>query len=210
MTDRLKVSVIGNTGVGKTSILQRFIYNSSYVSTPTLGVDYFTYKHNYRGLLTSLDNTLIKFSIWDLSGREAFKKITIPYLSSAQGLILVFDLNNPESFTKLDDWFNDAKLHFSFGFGKNHIPGVVIGNKSDLLPHLVSSDKAQEWSLKHGFKYFEVSAKTDSGVRTAINDFFNTMVETYHSQIPRDVINDSAISSDMPLTTSKYTNCTIL
>jgi small GTP-binding protein len=210
MLDRLKISVVGFTGVGKTSILQRFMYDSSFASTPTLGVDYFTYDYKYNGQYTSLHNGFIKFSIWDLAGREEFKKITKPYLSSSQGLILVFDLNNPESFTKLDDWLTDAKIYISFKNEKNNnLTGMLLGNKNDLNP-LVSSDKAQEWARKNGFKYFEVSTKTNtSTIRTAINDFFHTMVDVYHDQIKREpAIN--LVNSDTNNNNVKYKDCSIL
>jgi GTPase SAR1 family protein len=151
-------------------------------------VDYFNYTLKYKGTYSSLDGVDVKFSIWDLAGADVFKKITRGYLPLTQGLILVFNLNDPESFTKLDEWLEDAMVYISFSKEENiQLPGVVIGNKKD-LPQLVPSSEAQEWAFKRGFTYFEVSAKTDHlNIKNAINDFFKTMIETYHDQIHRKI-----------------------
>lgn len=180
----LKLSVMGSSDVGKTTIMQRFTENSTNVQTPTIGVEYFAHLHNYEGQYSSLNNQSIKFSIWDLGGGERFKTITRSYLPATQGIILVYDLNNYNSFCKLEEWLNTVRQYTRI---EENIPGIVLANKRDLPDRKISKEEGQKWADEHGFLYAEVSAKNDQfQVHQAISEFLNVMVNKYQDQIPRE------------------------
>jgi len=186
MSHSFKISVVGASCVGKSTLMNKFINNSTCVHSPTIGVEYFCHRHTYTGEYTSLNGYDIKFSIWDLAGGERFKPITRSYIPSTQGLILVFDLTHSQSLIDLENWISEIKHHLSLQHKETCLPGIVIGNKKDINQREVTKEEGQAFASKYGYSYAEVSATTDQlYIKPALDEFFDKMVETYADQIPR-------------------------
>ena len=107
--DKCQILIIGNSVVGKTSILTKYTtktYNENYIAT--VGLDFFTKDEK-------IDDKTIRVKIWDTAGQERYKAITKCFFQRAQGIIIVFDVNNKKSFDKIyyykiikDDKNNDC------------------------------------------------------------------------------------------------------
>ena len=102
-----KILLIGNSGVGKSSLLLRFAddtFTDNFM--PTIGVDF-----KIRTL--EVDGKTIKLQIWDTAGQERFKTITSSYYKGAHGIIVVYDITDKESFKNIDTWMNEVEKHAS-------------------------------------------------------------------------------------------------
>lgn len=150
-----KVILIGESGVGKSSIMTKFITNefkSAYQST--LGIEF-----KVKEML--IDNEIYaRLRIWDTCGQERFRAITRQYFQNAQGVLLVFDLTSKDTVKKLNDWLNDLNQHVT-----DDCVIFVIGNKLDIKTRDLSiSEEAKQFANDKKLNYFEVSAKTGSGI----------------------------------------------
>ena len=158
-----KILLIGESNVGKTSIILRYIDNefkSSGIST--CGVD-------VKVKFVSVDNTKIRLDIWDTAGQERFKGLAKNYFRGANGFILVYDITNKNSFDKLKGWMNDAKEKI-----ESEYKMVVVGNKKDNKKNRqVDISLLEDFAKKNEVLFFEVSAKTGEG----IDKIFNGMVQ---------------------------------
>ena len=162
--DRIfKLLLIGESNVGKTSIIVRYVDNDFQESgIATLGVDV---KYKY----VSLDNTKIRLAIWDTAGQERFRGLAKNYFRGAHGFILVYDITDKKSFVKLKGWMNDAKEKIEKDYKM-----IVVGNKKDCQKERqVEIDDLKEFAKKNEVSFLEVSAKTGEW----IEQLFNIMVE---------------------------------
>jgi small GTP-binding protein len=154
-----KILLLGDGGVGKTSLLRRFIDNSftpDYKST--IGVQFMT-----RSVEIG-DDKAIKLVIWDVAGQSRFTSYRHLYYKDAEGIILVYDITRPETFNNLEMWISDAVKHTA----KNaHI--AILGNKVDLDDRrTVSEDNGKKYSIERSAVLFsETSAKTGFNVENA-------------------------------------------
>mmetsp|Transcript_18964 Transcript_18964/g.21787 ORF Transcript_18964/g.21787 Transcript_18964/m.21787 type:complete len:123 (-) Transcript_18964:275-643(-) len=113
-----KILLIGNSGVGKSSLLLRFAddtFTDNFM--PTIGVDF-----KIRTL--EVDGKTIKLQIWDTAGQERFKTITSSYYKGAHGIIVVYDITDKESFKNIDTWMNEVEKHAS-----DNVSRILCGNK---------------------------------------------------------------------------------
>ena len=149
-----KLLFLGDTSVGKTSLLIRYtdnIFDSE--SLPTLGVDV-RYKY------VTLENQKIRLDIWDTAGQERFKNITKNYLNGANGIFFVCDITNGNTLEILKTWINDAKANVS-----PETEMVIVGNKIDLNDKReIKLDSIKKLGEKYQLEVFETSAKTGEGV----------------------------------------------
>jgi len=161
---RLKWIVVGNAGVGKTSLLARFCDDIfSPAVSATMGID-------FKVKTVEFDGKKIKLHIWDTAGQERFRAITKAYYQGAHAVIFVYDVTNSPSFINLVTWMEDCSAHLN----KNQPPVMVlIGNKVDCAPEerQVDSESAARWCAHNGMrKYTEVSCKTGLYVHDAMMD----------------------------------------
>ena len=113
--------LIGNSGVGKSSLLVRFaedIFTDNFM--PTIGVD-------FKIKTVDVDSKQIKLQIWDTAGQERFKTITSSYYKGAHGIIVVYDITDRESFSNIQTWMAEVEKHAS-----DNISRILVGNKCDL------------------------------------------------------------------------------
>lgn len=116
-----KVVLVGDSGVGKSNILSRYLSDEFTLdSKSTVGVEFGAKK-------LKVNNMTVKAQIWDTAGQERYKSITNAYYKGAKGALLVYDVTNKETFTNTSKWISELKLN-----GDKDVTIILIGNKCDL------------------------------------------------------------------------------
>ena len=186
----IKLLTLGESYVGKTTLILNYM-NPNIKTTnlerlyPTIGVDY--HKKS-----VTIDNRNINVEIWDTAGQEKFKKITSQYYNGADGIILIFDITNKESFEKISFWIQDLSNKIDL----DNICLILIGNKTDLKDQRkVSVEEAQKYAAQYNIEYYEVSALKNVGIIEMMEFFikkcYNNMKEknNYSITISKDGMN---------------------
>ena len=160
----IKLLLVGNSNVGKTSIILQYTDNffpKSHLST--IGVEFKVKTFEYRRFKVNLQ-------IWDTSGQERFRSITPNYFRSSDALLFVFDVTNEESFKVIKDFIN-----LSEGCSHKNLIKILIGNKIDQEEkRLIQKDDIATFAQQYNFnKYFEASAKKGD----KINDIFELIAD---------------------------------
>eukprot|EP00268_Persea_americana_P045533 TRINITY_DN4645_c0_g1_i6.p1 TRINITY_DN4645_c0_g1~~TRINITY_DN4645_c0_g1_i6.p1 ORF type:complete len:166 (-),score=34.71 TRINITY_DN4645_c0_g1_i6:855-1352(-) len=118
-----KILVVGDSGVGKSSLLVSFISDGNAQQSPTIGVD-------FKIKLLTIGGKRLKLTIWDTAGQERFRTLTSSYYRGAQGIILVYDVTRRETFTNLlDTWSKEVQIYST---SKDCIK-MLVGNKVDKI-----------------------------------------------------------------------------
>lgn len=154
----LKFLIIGESSVGKSNLLIRYIndtFEDSFITT--VGVDFKT-------KFLEIDNKHVKLQIWDTAGQEKFRAITNSYYRGAHGILLLFDLGNRSTFEQIASWVESIKDKAD---ADTFI--YLVGNKCD-LEREVSKEEAEDLALQYGMKYYEASAKENINVDKVFND----------------------------------------
>lgn len=149
----VKLLILGDGKVGKTSILLRFTedyFPTSHIQT--LGID-------FKLKLQTIEGKMYKFQVWDTAGQERFRKLTTAYYKNAKGIILVFDVSRRESFEMVTFWMSEIQKHALEGVVK-----VLVGNQIDKENRDVARQEGKSKADELGVEYFETSAKTGVGI----------------------------------------------
>ena len=167
MTDNIltfKILTLGESSVGKTCILRRFVEGQFFKNQlSTIGID-------FKAKTLQVGGHDIRLKIWDTAGEERFRNITAQYYKGAEGIILVFDLTKRESFDKINDWMNQIKSNTK----ADEISIVLLGNKKDAVnERVISFEEGKERADQFNVKFFETSALDGSG----IEDAFQTLAQ---------------------------------
>ena len=146
--------LIGESEVGKSCFLMRYFKNQFCESfLTTVGID-----KEIKNI--KIDNDLYRLTLWDTAGQERFRSLPARYYQNADGVLLLFDVNNRETFEKTDIWFEDLKKSLKKDSRKNV---YLIGNKIDLKRE-VTTEEAIKKANEFGMKYFEASSKINMNV----------------------------------------------
>ena len=152
-----KILTIGESGVGKTCVLRRFVENKFLKNhLATIGIDFKTKTLN-------INNQEIKLKIWDTAGQERFRNITTQYYKGADGIVLVYDVTDEASFEKIRDWMDQISSNTQ----RDEIGLVLLGNKCDMDPRVVTEDMGNKMAEDLKISYFETSALTGQGIKEA-------------------------------------------
>ncbi|OBZ73002.1 Ras-related protein Rab-18 [Grifola frondosa] len=166
----VKLLLIGNSSVGKSSLLLRFSdeqWLPEDESSATIGVDFRVHKMEVKG-------RKVKLSIWDTAGQERFRTITSSYYRGAQGIILVYDVANRESFDALPRWYSELETYVSEAVVK-----IIVGNKVDKeFSRQVAYSEGQHFAQRMNSLFIEASAKTAVGVREAFQEVVERILDT--------------------------------
>ncbi|XP_018336417.1 ras-related protein Rab-7a [Agrilus planipennis] len=157
----LKVIILGESGVGKTSLMNQYVnrkFSNQYKAT--IGADFLTKE-------VQVDDRIVTMQIWDTAGQERFQSLGVAFYRGADCCVLVFDVTAPNTFKSLDSW-RDEFLVQAAPQDPENFPFVVLGNKVDLEPRAISTKRAQQWcQSKNNIPYFETSAKEALNVEQA-------------------------------------------
>ncbi|KAG5506344.1 hypothetical protein JIQ42_07962 [Leishmania sp. Namibia] len=153
-----KIIVIGDSGVGKSSLTVRLsedVFYKDYAST--IAIDFRMHQMNYM-------DKRVRLQIWDTAGQERFQSVATAFYRGANGVLLCFDLTHRPSFLHLDQWIERVKHQALPG-----IPCLLVGCKSDEARsnRQVTREEAVAWSQQHGMSFIETSAKEKENVQTA-------------------------------------------
>ncbi len=153
----IKICLLGEANVGKTSLVYRFIENKfreNYKST--LGVNLLKKDMNVE------QYGEVSAQIWDLGGQESFKSLRRLYLEGANGALLVYDMTSKKTYEKLDEWIQ------SFRDAREKAPIILIGNKSDLKKQIkITESESKDYANANNLRMVITSAKTGQNVEEA-------------------------------------------
>ena len=166
-----KIIIIGDSGVGKSNILGRYLHDEFKEDTKsTVGVEFGSKK-------MQIENATIKLQIWDTAGQERYRSITSAYYKGAKGALIVYDITRKCTFDNIDKWISDLKLN-----GDKNICIVILGNKSDL-------DDKREVSKGDGIKksemyktaFLETSALNGDNIGKAFDEIIEQIIQNNKS-----------------------------
>ncbi|KAK4722307.1 hypothetical protein R3W88_012540 [Solanum pinnatisectum] len=174
----LKVIVLGDSGVGKTSLMNQYVHKKfSQQYKATIGADFVTKE-------LQIDDRLVTLQIWDTAGQERFQSLGVAFYRGADCCVLVYDVNVMRSFDNLDNWHEEFLKQANPPDPKT-FPFILLGNKIDIdggNSRVVSEKKAKEWCTSKGIPYFETSAKEDINVDAAFLSIAKTALANEHEQ----------------------------
>ena len=167
-----KMILIGDSGVGKTNILNRYINNKFLETTKsTVGVELGTKIEEY-------NNKKIKIQIWDTAGQERYKSITKTYYKGAKGVFIVYDVTIRKSFENVTTWVECVDK-----FAKTNVLRILVGNKTDLEDkRVISKEEGKKLAEENGLKFYEISAKTMTGLVEMFEDVAKEYVQIYEQK----------------------------
>ena len=189
-----KILLIGNSGVGKSSLLFRFSedkWEKEFI--PTIGVDFVSniilifYKKNKKLKTIEVDGKKAKLQIWDTAGQERFKNIQASYYKGANGILVVYDITNKESFENLSSWLIEIEKN-----GNKNVYKFLIGNKNDLEDQrVITKEEGDEFASINGMDFFETSAKTAYQVQEAFEQLTRDIIKIVSKDKQHEELNKS-------------------
>ena len=186
-----KIVLIGDTSVGKTNILSKYLSNEfDPDSKATVGVEFGTKDFK-------IENNIVKVQIWDTAGQERYRSITNAYYKGAKGSLLVYDITNPKSFENLDKWLSDLKTN-----GEEKISIILLGNKSDLEEERkITTEQGKEKAEFYKLAFMETSALNGNNIEKAFNELIADVYKHHHELFEKKAkveITDKAIDLENP------------
>ncbi|NXS63001.1 RAB32 protein, partial [Brachypteracias leptosomus] len=169
-----KVLVIGELGVGKTSIIKRYVHQLfSQHYRATIGVDFALKVINWDS------KTLVRLQLWDIAGQERFGNMTRVYYKEAVGAFVVFDVTRGSTFEAVSKWKNDLDSKVLLPNG-NPIPAVLLANKCDQKDGSQSPSQMDQFCKEGGFVgWFETSAKDNINIDEAARFLVENILANY-------------------------------
>ena len=161
----IKLAILGDSTVGKTSICRVFFdYEFEEEQITTIGQVKFDKK------IEMEDGKELKLIIWDTAGQERFHNIAITACKSAQGVLVCYDLTQRETFNRIKLWLDEINETYK------NIPIVLLGNKSDMInERKITEKEAKEFAEKYSLPYYETSAKNKTNIKESILFLTNTV-----------------------------------
>ena len=157
-----KLLILGESGVGKTCLLLRYVddsFTANYLTT--IGID-------FKIKIIKLKNKLIKLQIWDTAGQERFRNIGKMFYKGAHGIILTYDVTDENSFKNIRNWIKQIEEN-----APTNVCKILVGNKCDKPDRKITKSQGQNLAEDYNMSFFETSAKT----RQNINEVFNFLTE---------------------------------
>ena len=169
---KIKIIVVGDSGVGKTNLINRFASDKFDTnSKATIGVE-FVYK------TLKINKEVIKVEVWDTAGQERYRAITSSYYKGAKGAIIVYDITNEDSFNNVESWMNEVTKK-----GRTDMQFLLVGNKKDLVnDRIVTEQKGIDKAKELNMNLFEASALE----KTNVNEAFNYLMKEIYLNIRRE------------------------
>ncbi|XP_077151255.1 ras-related protein Rab-7L1 [Ranitomeya variabilis] len=171
-----KVLVVGDSTVGKTSLLHRYVHDvfgKEYKMT--MGVD-FALK-----VVQWSDTEMVRLQLWDIAGQERFTSMTRLYYKQASGCIIMFDLTSADSFRSCQMWKSDLDNKVTLSNG-DPVPCILLANKCDLSPWAVTKEQIDKFSKENNFiGWTETSVKENKNINESMRVLIERMMEARES-----------------------------
>jgi len=163
----VKLVLLGNSGVGKTSLVLRYVQGTyTLEQSSTIGASFMTKR-------MQVEDQKLKLQIWDTAGQERFRSMTPMYYRGSNCAILVYDITSEESFENVKDWVSELSSNI-----RTDIVIVVCGNKCDLeSQRVVSSSKAKEYASSINAIFIETSAKDNERIDELFTEICTRLIE---------------------------------
>ena len=188
---KLKIMVLGDSMVGKTSIINRYVnggFGERYLCT--IGID-------FKEKIITKNNREVKLQIWDTAGQERYKNVTKSYFQASNGFIIAYDINCNESFNQVKYWIEQIK-----NMSDEKTKFILVGTKCDLDTRKVDEEKGLNLAKKFGIKFFETSAKLNINVDETFNSLIVDILLNYKETKRR-----SLMISSKKMKKEKKKNC---
>lgn len=163
----IKLLLIGDSGVGKSSLLARFsdnVFSTTFITT--IGID-------FKIKTIELDGKIVKIQIWDTAGQERFRSITSAYYRGSHGIILVYDATDDHSFSNIQNWNKNIDNNIT-----TDVARLLVGNKYDLDGQVVvEKERGQQVADDYNIKFYPTSAKNGTNVDEAFCEIARQIVK---------------------------------
>ncbi|XP_044264645.1 putative ras-related protein Rab-5B [Tribolium madens] len=179
-----KVVLLGNSGVGKTSVFTRCIQDvfQPRASATVGSICYF------KSFL--IESSTVKLEIWDTAGMERFRGITYMYYRHADAAIIFFDITSRDSFQEVKFWVNELRNNNVNFIAANNNLLSIVGNKVDLTSQReVLRDEAYQYAKEEGAVYYECSAMSGQGVQ----ELFEDVAQNIFNKFDPDILSETVI-----------------
>ena len=165
-----KIVLIGDTSVGKTNILSKYLTDEfDAKSKATVGVEFGV--KNFK-----IENNIVKVQIWDTAGEERYRSITNAYYKGAKGSLLVYDITNKKSFENVEKWISDLKAN-----ADEDISMILLGNKTDLEDkRVVTTEEGKNKAEFYNLTFMETSALNGNNIQEAFNELIMDVYKRNH------------------------------
>ena len=173
-----KIVLIGDSGVGKTNILSRYLTNEFSLTTQaTVGVE-------FGSKIIKKGEKLIKLQIWDTAGQERYKSITSAYYKGSKGAFVVYDITRKTTFDNVDKWINELKNKGSEG-----VFIMLVGNKSDLKEKReISEEEVKKKAELYNVAFCETSALEGNNIEYAFESLINEITKKVEKEKEKNII----------------------
>lgn len=179
----LKVLLIGDAAVGKSSILLRFVDNTfSENIGSTIGVD-------FKAKFLNVRDRRVKLTIWDTAGQERFRTLTASYYRGCHAIILCYDCTVRSSFEQLENWLAEVEMYST----TNNPVKMLVANKIDKPNHEVSKEEGLQFARSKQMLFIQCSAKTKKGIFQAFEEVVHKVMDD------PQLVQDTAPSMSVPL-----------
>eukprot|EP00026_Physarum_polycephalum_P015391 Phypoly_transcript_16058.p1 GENE.Phypoly_transcript_16058~~Phypoly_transcript_16058.p1 ORF type:complete len:207 (+),score=27.96 Phypoly_transcript_16058:254-874(+) len=176
----LKIIVLGESGVGKTSLMKRFVQSRFVRYTTSIAPDFLT-KEILVGDVTAT------LQIWDTAGGERFHSLSMSFFRGADACMLAYDVHRKNTFDALENWRSEA-LENNQGSHPESMPFICVGNKIDLPDSpAVSQNIVEEWCKQKEMPHFYVSAKEGTNVEQAFSKLASLAIDRSQREPPSDL-----------------------
>ena len=165
----IKIITLGNSAVGKSSFILKYtdnVFSLDYLTT--LGVDY---KHKKIKLKNGKD---VRLRIFDTAGQERFKSVSASFVKKADGVILIYDIGEKDSFEAVENWIKSIRE-----IGKDKWPIILVGNKCDLSDdkRMISLKEGQDKANEFNIPFYETSCKEGINIKEVFEKLIDDIIE---------------------------------
>ena len=155
----IKIALFGDSQVGKTNMVIRFIDNVFSLNTPT------TLGYDYKSKNLTIDKKVVKLQIWDTAGQERYMSLNKTVFQKVDGVMLVYDITERESFNNIVKWIDLIKEF------NDNLPIILIGNKTDLEDRVVDPLEGKNLAKEYNIDFYETSALNGENIEKVFREF---------------------------------------
>ena len=184
LESKIQLIVVGESCVGKTSLLYKYsqgFFTQEHLAT--VGIEFFTKEEEING-------RKIRVKIWDTAGQELYKSITKNFYRNSDGVIIVYDVTDRESFEKVQGWVQTISEYTDT---EKKIQKVLVANKVDLT-RKVTKEEGMKLAEKYNIPFFEASAKLDIGIKDFMTKILTDVLDNVSVDMSRITLNRKIVN----------------